>query len=65
MSSIMSFVVGEKINITTAFNKHRDMDVQGALNLLRMNGWAFYSWGAHSFTAIGKKALRLTKRPYN
>ena len=52
-------MANEIINLSTYFEKKRDMDAQETLNLLRSYGITFWSWGAHAFTRIGKKALRM------
>lgn len=47
-----------KINLIETFNNCRDMDANETLQLLTRYGPKFWSWGAHAFTRIGKKALR-------
>lgn len=52
------FTVGTKIDVTTAFAKHRKMNVNEALQVLKMSGYKMMSWGAHAFTNINDYALR-------
>ena len=51
--------MNEIIDLPTFFNKQRDMNQQETLRLLQSYGPLFWSWGAHAFIRIGKKALRM------
>ncbi len=48
----------EVINLHETFKNQRDIDANETLALLKSYGRKFWSWGAHAFIRIGKKALR-------
>ena len=48
----------EKINYVETFKDKRDINATETISQLRVNISRFWSWGAHAFTRIGKKALR-------
>lgn len=47
-----------KIDLQLTFKNKREMIASETLQLLQSYGFKFFSWGAHAFTRIGKKALR-------
>lgn len=58
--------VGNKIDLTTDLKGYRDMDCNEALQLLRRAGGTnFWSWGAHAFTNVKNKALRMMVNGHN
>ena len=48
-----------KIDPATHFAKQRDMNCNETMALLQSEGTRFWSWGAHAFTNIKNKALRM------